>query len=259
MGAEESASSSKTSRLLIIGVLVVIGVIWIVLVARAMLPQLRVSEEPGRAILADGDDRCVVCHRRTLPGIVGTDTASVPSPAEVRCVNCHQVPADYPGAVGVEPRRCCGSPTTAMCQHCRTWKSLSTCRPAYSASHVAYAGTGSLSADHLAQYASIPEGSLRTRQEPQCPLRPGRTGESPSRLPTCHNVDCPREDGSVGECQACHLRHTFSLEQARKPETCNACHIGPDHPQWEIYQNRRTAFPTPRAVIPGIGRPSPEP
>jgi hypothetical protein len=32
------------------------------------------------------------------------------------------------------------------------------------------------------------------------------------------------------------LRHEFSLEQARKPETCNACHIGPDHPQWEIYQ-----------------------
>lgn len=26
------------------------------------------------------------------------------------------------------------------------------------------------------------------------------------------------------------------MEQARKPETCNACHIGPDHPQWEIYQ-----------------------
>ena len=26
------------------------------------------------------------------------------------------------------------------------------------------------------------------------------------------------------------------MKQARKPETCNACHIGPDHPQWEIYQ-----------------------
>jgi len=42
--------------------------------------------------------------------------------------------------------------------------------------------------------------------------------------------------GSIGQCQKCHLRHEFSLEQARKPETCNACHIGPDHPQWEIYQ-----------------------
>jgi hypothetical protein len=43
-------------------------------------------------------------------------------------------------------------------------------------------------------------------------------------------------DGSTGQCQKCHLRHEFSLVQARKPETCNQCHIGPDHPQWEIYQ-----------------------
>ena len=46
----------------------------------------------------------------------------------------------------------------------------------------------------------------------------------------------PHADGSVGQCQKCHLRHEFSLEQVRKPETCNHCHIGPDHPQWEIYQ-----------------------
>lgn len=51
----------------------------------------------------------------------------------------------------------------------------------------------------------------------------------------CHNIGKPALDGSVGQCQKCHLRHTFSLEQARKPETCNACHIGPDHPQYEIY------------------------
>lgn len=52
----------------------------------------------------------------------------------------------------------------------------------------------------------------------------------------CHNIGQPKADASVGECQQCHLRHEFSLEQVRKPETCNACHIGPDHPQFEIYQ-----------------------
>src|SRR5690606_2214513 len=53
---------------------------------------------------------------------------------------------------------------------------------------------------------------------------------------SCHNIGAPAPDGSVGQCNKCHLRHEFSQEQARKPETCNACHIGPDHPQWEIYQ-----------------------
>jgi hypothetical protein len=59
---------------------------------------------------------------------------------------------------------------------------------------------------------------------------------TPFTCANCHSIGQPNVDGSVGKCQKCHLRHEFSLEQVRKPETCNACHIGPDHPQWEIYQ-----------------------
>ncbi len=42
-------------------------------------------------------------------------------------------------------------------------------------------------------------------------------------------------DGSEGSCAACHSRHTFSAEQARNPDNCGKCHMGPDHPQKEIY------------------------
>lgn len=42
-------------------------------------------------------------------------------------------------------------------------------------------------------------------------------------------------DGSNGTCSGCHNRHTFSVEQARTPETCGKCHQGPDHPQIEIF------------------------
>ena len=42
-------------------------------------------------------------------------------------------------------------------------------------------------------------------------------------------------DGSLGSCAACHTRHTFSIAEARKPDTCGQCHLGPDHPQIEIY------------------------
>ncbi len=42
-------------------------------------------------------------------------------------------------------------------------------------------------------------------------------------------------DGSEGSCSACHSRHTFSVEQARHPDNCGKCHMGPDHPQKEIY------------------------
>jgi hypothetical protein len=42
-------------------------------------------------------------------------------------------------------------------------------------------------------------------------------------------------DGSIGSCSSCHTRHKFSIAEARDPETCGQCHMGPDHPQIEIY------------------------
>jgi formate-dependent nitrite reductase cytochrome c552 subunit len=42
-------------------------------------------------------------------------------------------------------------------------------------------------------------------------------------------------DGSKGSCSSCHSRHAFSIEEARKPETCGQCHMGPDHPQIEMF------------------------
>ncbi len=46
-------------------------------------------------------------------------------------------------------------------------------------------------------------------------------------------------DGSEGSCSACHSRHAFSVAQARNPENCGKCHMGPDHPQLEIYEESK--------------------
>jgi len=51
----------------------------------------------------------------------------------------------------------------------------------------------------------------------------------------CHNIGNYWPDGGIGECDACHSKHRFSIAQARHPETCGECHIGPDHPHIEIY------------------------
>ena len=42
-------------------------------------------------------------------------------------------------------------------------------------------------------------------------------------------------DGSLGSCAACHTRHAFSIEMARKPQTCKECHTGPDVPAYKVY------------------------
>jgi len=46
-------------------------------------------------------------------------------------------------------------------------------------------------------------------------------------------------DGSLGACTACHPRHSFSIEIARKPYTCSQCHLQPDVPAWEIYRESK--------------------
>lgn len=46
-------------------------------------------------------------------------------------------------------------------------------------------------------------------------------------------------DGSRGTCSACHTRHAFSIEMARRPETCGTCHKGPDSPAYLIYESSK--------------------
>lgn len=43
-------------------------------------------------------------------------------------------------------------------------------------------------------------------------------------------------DDSKGACTACHTRHQFSIEMARKPYTCSQCHKGPDVPAYKAYE-----------------------
>lgn len=46
-------------------------------------------------------------------------------------------------------------------------------------------------------------------------------------------------DGSYGSCTACHPRHSFSIEIARQPQTCEQCHLEPDVPAYNIYEESK--------------------
>ena len=41
------------------------------------------------------------------------------------------------------------------------------------------------------------------------------------------------------KCAECHSRHEFSAEEATLPESCAKCHMGPDHPQYEVYSTSK--------------------
>ena len=46
-------------------------------------------------------------------------------------------------------------------------------------------------------------------------------------------------DGSHGSCTPCHPRHSFSIEVARQPHTCEQCHLEPDVPAYNIYMESK--------------------
>lgn len=48
-------------------------------------------------------------------------------------------------------------------------------------------------------------------------------------------VGCDMCHASTEKCDGCHTRHKFSASEARKPEACESCHMGPDHPDAETY------------------------
>lgn len=54
-----------------------------------------------------------------------------------------------------------------------------------------------------------------------------------------HGVGRINPDGSAGSCTACHPRHSFSMEIARRPETCSQCHLEPDVPAWNVYRSSK--------------------
>jgi len=66
----------------------------------------------------------------------------------------------------------------------------------------------------------------------------------------CHKIGLKTEgeikelkkDGSgfgVASCDACHTRHAFSVQEAKQPQACQTCHMGFDHPQWEMYSSSK--------------------
>jgi hypothetical protein len=40
-------------------------------------------------------------------------------------------------------------------------------------------------------------------------------------------------------CDECHTRHAFSKKEAQNPHACQQCHMGFDHPQWEMWSSSK--------------------
>ena len=76
------------------------------------------------------------------------------------------------------------------------------------------------------------EGSTLTISKIQCARFLTQSSEMGSLgCNRCHQVE--------NSCASCHSNHITDLATVTKPEVCATCHMGPDHPQWEMWQTSR--------------------
>lgn len=233
---ENRKSLLSTWRVLVAGIVTLFLVLGLALIINLLSRREPAARAEKIDSLAQSSDSCVTCHKRATPGIVDQYAHSSMAAAKVSCRDCHQVDANYPAAKEHEGTYLLASPTTARCERCHQTEVAQFMQSRHSLpAFVAVAGSKDLTEPLLTKYKSIPEGSFAPDKSRNAIAALEGPEITRFACDTCHSIGKPAADQSVGQCQKCHLRHEFSLEQARKPETCNACHIGPDHPQWEIY------------------------
>ena len=203
----------------------------------------------GLREISSKTQECVDCHKKESPGLYQQWGASKHYRANVGCFECHTANKDDSDAlmhygetisVIVSPKDC------SRCHEKETEE--------FTGSHHAKAGRILGSLDNV--LAEVVEGNrgMVTEGFPE-----GVSSAAVSGCWQCHgsqvkvlaggkldpatwpNTGIGRlnPDGSEGSCSACHSRHTFSAAQARRPENCGRCHLGPDHPQMEIYQESK--------------------
>ncbi len=167
------------------------------------------------------DDACTECHREVTPGIVRDYQQGKMYTAGIQCASCHG--SKHMSAEDVAQVRI---PTPDVCGAC-----------------------------HPTQVAQFKEGKhaiawAAMNAMPTTHMQPMALIEGKKGCGSCHKIGLKTEEEiqamqeageihGVASCDSCHTRHAFSVAEARQPEACATCHMGFDHPQWEMWQTSK--------------------
>lgn len=188
------------------------------------------------AKMSDATAECVECHSTSMRGIVVQWQTSSHWQAGVGCYECHQAKEGEPDAVDHNGWTIATIVSPKDCNRCHAKEVAE-----QEASHHAEAGNILHSKDALLGQTIGGEPAVAVGCR-QChgsivKMRPDGTLD-PATWPNT-GIGRVNPDGSKGTCSACHTRHRFSKAQARRPEVCGKCHLGPDHPQKEVYEESK--------------------
>ncbi|MFO7760602.1 MAG: multiheme c-type cytochrome [Thermodesulfobacteriota bacterium] len=172
-------------------------------------------------LMGRAGDNCMECHTEISPGQVQDYKASRHAESGITCKICHGSKhlsvEDYEKAVLPDEKVCRGC-------HPNKYKEFSKGKHNFG-----WTSLNMIPATHMAPDELIEGGR-------------GCGG--------CHNMGIKtekqkkelREKGyryQNNSCDECHTRHTFSTKEALNPKACQQCHMGYDHPQWEMWSSSK--------------------
>ncbi len=164
---------------------------------------------------------CVDCHKDVTPGIVSDWQLSEHSQNDIDCSVCHG--DQHKSAQDVAKVQIPTAETCAACHEDRVEQFKK--------------------GKHAVAWAALK--AMPTTHGLPMILSDGMKG-----CGGCHKIGLKSEaeiqelkkDGpgfGIASCDACHTRHVFSVQEARQPQACQTCHMGFDHPQWEMYSSSK--------------------
>ena len=182
--------------------------------------------------------KCMTCHKEKSPGIHKQWQKSKHAEHNVTCLTCHAAESGDKDAFEHEGALIATLVTPKDCGACHT-------READEVNNSYHATAGHILQSQDAYLAYVGGGTPAVVAG--CESCHGGVmlidEKSPNKLSSLSwpnsGIGRINPDGSLGSCTACHTRHAFSKAQARKPEACSKCHLGPDHPQKEIYEESK--------------------
>ena len=164
---------------------------------------------------------CVECHKKITPNIVSDWQLSKHSQNKIDCSECHG--DQHKSAQDVAKAKIPSPDTCGNCHEARVKQFKA--------------------GKHAAAWAAM-------KAMPTIHWQPMALTEGMKGCGGCHKIGLKSEADirelkksgagfGVASCDACHTRHTFSVQEARQPQACQTCHMGFDHPQWEMYSGSK--------------------
>ena len=167
------------------------------------------------------ENECIACHQKVTPGFVSDWRASKHSEEEVTCSDCH---GDKHKTA--KDANLAQLPDEQVCAECHE--------------------------DQFDQFVKGKHnyGWRSMNALPITHMEPDELMEGGVGCGGCHNMGvksaAEKKDRSDkgyryqnNSCDECHTRHAFSKKEAQDPRACQQCHMGYDHPQWEMWSSSK--------------------